>query len=473
MEPREPPDRLPAAEGSPVTGRTWKRIGLGLAIALVAFGAVHYWRRQREERERAVLLAEILAERAARPRIVEPEPTEEEHETAEMYLQVLVALKPSYDETDLITIEFYDAIDAAPWPSPPVPITRALEGAAKTLTLLDAAVARNACRFAEAGPVGKSGASGPAQLLAARGHAALAMGRPLAAAEDVRRLLRVGRDLASAPFPGGAEEGWPWPDVHLLNAEEEAARLLSALATAPDLPSESASSLLSAAQGPWGTSDAIRRRIAAHPAILDSACVTLLSPGGKAFLAESDRQQRELAELLQGSSQRDSGNLFDRVQHRLREALPPATAMPTAAEIRMERAAAAEVQAAMERRDLVALAPDGPLEASGKKAGLLSPFWFRESLRDEARIAVARAAAAVRAFQLTEGRPPTALRELVPGVISEEPLDPFDGKPMDYAVDGQGWRITSRVWKGRNGPKQEGKNRPMEPVEVRFTGVPK
>ena len=58
----------------------------------------------------------------------------------------------------------------------------------------------------------------------------------------------------------------------------------------------------------------------------------------------------------------------------------------------------------------------------------------------------ARAAAAVRAFRLAQGRPPRSLEELVPSVTAESLADPFDGKPLLYEVDGEAWRVASRVW---------------------------
>jgi hypothetical protein len=55
----------------------------------------------------------------------------------------------------------------------------------------------------------------------------------------------------------------------------------------------------------------------------------------------------------------------------------------------------------------------------------------------EARIKLARAALALEEYRLTHGEYPATLDVLVPDILPEVPLDPFDGKPVRYLKDGE------------------------------------
>ena len=50
---------------------------------------------------------------------------------------------------------------------------------------------------------------------------------------------------------------------------------------------------------------------------------------------------------------------------------------------------------------------------------------------------------ALRGFTLTHGKPPERLSELVPEFLASVPIDPFDGKPMRYRREGDGWVLWS------------------------------
>ncbi|HEX5447181.1 MAG TPA: hypothetical protein VFW87_25425, partial [Pirellulales bacterium] len=58
--------------------------------------------------------------------------------------------------------------------------------------------------------------------------------------------------------------------------------------------------------------------------------------------------------------------------------------------------------------------------------------------RDSARVALA-----IERYRLRHGAPPKALDALAPELLPEVPLDPFDGKPLRYRVDEDGYRIYS------------------------------
>jgi hypothetical protein len=450
-----------------MTARAWKRTGAGLAAALLAVAGWVLWRNRREAAERAVLIAEIEAERAARkPRPAWPVPTEAESETADQYFLAISKL-----HLDDYYGDFSTEMEKAPWSAVPEPVGEMLAANTEALSLVDAAAARAACRFADAALQSKGGCMKLLSLLLARGHAALARGNPVAAAEDVRRLLRVGRDLAAAPSPGG-EDAWPWPDFLLIRAEEHASGLLSALASAPGLPPEAGPALAAAARDPWESPAAFRRDIDWHEDNGDAILLRMLGPDAGAWLdrenakiAELQEKTAELQRLSSGGFPTGERSLLEKFEDRARRALRPGIEIPKAADARAFRALQAPIVAALRRRDIQALAPGGDLDRSGKGLGMLSPSWFRHSLADGARIAVARAAAAVRAFQLREGRPPRALEEVVPSVLPEVPIDPFDGKPLLYEVDGDGWRVASRVWQDRFGP---GAGEDYPPAEVRF-----
>jgi len=50
---------------------------------------------------------------------------------------------------------------------------------------------------------------------------------------------------------------------------------------------------------------------------------------------------------------------------------------------------------------------------------------------------------ALRAYTLTNGHPPEQLSELVPGLVPAIPIDPYDGKPLRYRREGEGWVVWS------------------------------
>jgi hypothetical protein len=105
---------------------------------------------------------------------------------------------------------------------------------------------------------------------------------------------------------------------------------------------------------------------------------------------------------------------------------------------------------AVRRRDTAALAPGTPFDL--REAGVLGARMFRLNLLLECRIAVVRAAAAVRAYQLEQGRPPSTLAEAAVEGLEGIVTDPFDGGPLLYEVHGTGWRVASRVWPPRPDP---------------------
>ncbi|HEU4394360.1 MAG TPA: hypothetical protein VFS92_02270, partial [Planctomycetota bacterium] len=341
---------------------------------------------------------------------------------------------------------------------------------AEALEFSDRALARGACRFDSPLLTRWSTCYRLRRLHFARGHAALATGSTVASAEHVRRLLRFGRDFAATPPHDEDEAVGVWPELHVLYAEQEASQLLAALATAPVLPPEAAPALLAAARDAWDTPEAIRRSLDVHEVSSDAVLLQMLAPDAKERIEKQNAELAELEELMSSTSANQG--FLDKAKDRIQRALRPRPEVPTAAEIREFRAMRAPIVAAHRRRDTVALAPGGPHEKTGPLFGFLGPRWFRTTVVYEARIALARAAAAIRAFQLREGRPPRSFEELVPSMLPEVPLDPFDGKPLLYEVEGDAWRVASRVWRERAMGEDE-TEAASHPVEVRFPRAPK
>ena len=443
-----------------MTKRGWLRIGAGAAAVAFVVAGVVLWRDHRESLAKAALVAEIRAERAARPRPVLPAPTEEEVETARLYGEAVAAMRLDYSETD-----YYDALDLVPWTSVPKAVEDVLAANADCLAIVDRATARGACRFGVATTPGWSDRSLLAALLEARGHAALARGEAAAAAEEVRRLVRLGRDFGEAPRPGESDWDGPWPGLHLVGAEQRAAKLLAALATAPGLSPEAVPSLLAAATADWRTAGANRRGIDENEDANDAALLVMLGPEGQDRLDEADARMAQIREEFRKLSA--SGSIVDEAKDKVREALRDRASVPDAEGVRSFRALRAPVVAAVRRRDMVELAPGGPHDAIGGLFGFMGPRWFRHCVANEARIAVARTAAAVRAFQLREGRPPRDLGEVAPLLPPDVTLDPFDGKPLGYEVSGDGWRVSSRAWR-QTRKNKDGTVETDPPVEVRF-----
>ncbi len=69
--------------------------------------------------------------------------------------------------------------------------------------------------------------------------------------------------------------------------------------------------------------------------------------------------------------------------------------------------------------------------------------WAEVRNRAIARRDSARTAVAIERYRLQHGAPPKALDALAPELLPEVPLDPFDGKPLRYRVDEDGYRIYS------------------------------
>jgi hypothetical protein len=201
-----------------------------------------------------------------------------------------------------------------------------------------------------------------------------------------------------------------------------------------------------------------------------------MGPDGEAWVAGENARIAEIQdELTRALQTLPSGNeeLLDKALTGLLGAQRTEIQVPTAAEVLEYRAIRAPIVAAERRRDMEALAPLGPLDRSGASLGFLSPRWFRHLVANEARIAVARTAAAIRAFQFREGRPPRVLEELVGSLPPDATLDPFDGKPLLYEVDGSGWRVASRVWRDSWTDAWDGKVEDYPAAEVRFPRQPK
>lgn len=88
----------------------------------------------------------------------------------------------------------------------------------------------------------------------------------------------------------------------------------------------------------------------------------------------------------------------------------------------------------------------------------------------EARVACARTALALERYRLTHGQYPATLDALVPDILPQVPLDPFDGKPLRYINDGKRVAVYSV---GQNlqddGGSEEEVGSPHRPKDIVFT----
>ena len=61
----------------------------------------------------------------------------------------------------------------------------------------------------------------------------------------------------------------------------------------------------------------------------------------------------------------------------------------------------------------------------------------------EAIMLTSRAGLACRLYKSRTGLYPASLEELVPGILTEVPIDPFTGKPFVYRREGEGFIVYS------------------------------
>jgi len=71
---------------------------------------------------------------------------------------------------------------------------------------------------------------------------------------------------------------------------------------------------------------------------------------------------------------------------------------------------------------------------------MVVPAWVRKA---EARLAVAQVSFALRLYRAERGTYPESLGALTPAVLAEVPADPFTGKPLMYAREGDGFLLYS------------------------------
>ncbi|MGA2140550.1 MAG: hypothetical protein ABSH14_16970 [Verrucomicrobiia bacterium] len=67
----------------------------------------------------------------------------------------------------------------------------------------------------------------------------------------------------------------------------------------------------------------------------------------------------------------------------------------------------------------------------------------RRAVRTDVDFQATITACALRRYELTHGKPPEQLTDLVPDLLSLVPIDPFDGKPLRYRREGSEWVIWS------------------------------
>jgi hypothetical protein len=154
--------------------------------------------------------------------------------------------------------------------------------------------------------------------------------------------------------------------------------------------------------------------------------------------------------------------------------------VPSVAEMREIRAAVHRWTEAARRGETAPFSPgvafDGewqrwsPDVTGPKDFMAFGPHEWRSRIREVADLAVSRASVAVRLFELLHDRPPGTMTELAPEIVPEVPMDPYDGRPLDYAAGRDGWRVASRAWSegvARTGDVEE----TMGPIELRFVRV--
>ncbi|HRI13596.1 MAG TPA: hypothetical protein PLX89_11380, partial [Verrucomicrobiota bacterium] len=93
-------------------------------------------------------------------------------------------------------------------------------------------------------------------------------------------------------------------------------------------------------------------------------------------------------------------------------------------------------------------------------AGASSERLSRLKCSENNSVAMTRIMLAVRAFQLTKGRSPTDLRELVPEYLVAVPTDDFDGQPLRYSSkDTRVWSVSENLRDDGGVPQDQAKNR--------------
>jgi hypothetical protein len=311
------------------------------------------------------------------------------------------------------------------------------------------------------------------RLLQARGHAAHTDGSHVEAVREVQRLLQVGEALVVVGHGNSNEEVvFPITETFHRIAEQQAAGLLSAIATAPGLPPEVGPALAAAAEDAWGTTEAVRRLNETLSLLTDDVFLRVLGPDALEFLRTQGSFADSLEQQMQTEPVQPKQGVIGEALDRIRDEIDADPIIPTAAFMRGLWKSCHEFRTAVERRDMKALAPGGPFDDILAAALRPQSIGFRRTVADEARVAVARTAAAIRAFQLREGRPPRTLDELVPSTVREVPLDPFDGNSLQYEVNGDSWRVASRNW-GDFGTVPAGSREQLDTFEVVYPRVAK
>lgn len=88
--------------------------------------------------------------------------------------------------------------------------------------------------------------------------------------------------------------------------------------------------------------------------------------------------------------------------------------------------------------------PPNPSGASNTPDRDASFAWeVRTQMGIEARLEAIRAAAALRLFEMRNGRTPGSLEELVPALLPARIRDPYAEGPLRYQADGDGWEIST------------------------------
>jgi hypothetical protein len=67
----------------------------------------------------------------------------------------------------------------------------------------------------------------------------------------------------------------------------------------------------------------------------------------------------------------------------------------------------------------------------------------KKAIRGELDLTASEIVCALKAYEITNSKPPEQLVDLVPSFLPTVPLDPFDGKPLRYRSDGTNWVIWS------------------------------
>jgi hypothetical protein len=335
------------------------------------------------------------------------------------------------------------------------------------VALLEQAAARSCCRFADDGILRRTKVYRFPTLLEAKGHLEVQRGDFAAAARTVTLYRRVAADLGRIPL--NFEYGWFRVVIGL--ADEHAAEILIAIATAPGLDGEAAAAALAASSGPWEGSARFLCDADEFEEYFDVNCERALGSGD---LARIDGTWWDMVGGDGESKGTAAGGNGEEAGHVLR--------VPTVDQLRVHRAALI-LRTSIDRRwEAAARAVDGrwreAFTSSPVRNGVPGsldhpPPWFRGMMKGRARIAVARTAVAVRTFQLREGRAPAALDLLVPGTVAEVPVDPFDGKPLTYEAGTDGsWTVRSRAWPEES-LTENGDPEPTVFVEAKFPRPPR